>query len=183
MTGIGRTPRHRPSACRDSASRRTPSSLKLLVASSGDATIGNRTTSNASWCGMSLYDSGGANAASFTYGNTGAPVFANECIFASRQSTIPLKFYQGGVSGGNERLRFDASGRIALINARVGIGTATPVASALLELSCPMQGFLPPRMTTTQRDAIASPAEGLMIYNLTDHEPQFWDGSAWVGMP
>jgi len=39
------------------------------------------------------------------------------------------------------------------------------------------KGFLPPRMTTAQRDAIASPAEELIIYNLTDHEPQFWNGT------
>jgi len=37
-------------------------------------------------------------------------------------------------------------------------------------------------MTTAQRDAIAAPAEGLVIYNTTDHEPQFWNGAAWLSM-
>lgn len=64
----------------------------------------------------------------------------------------------------------------------VGIGTETPHASALLDLSSAARGLLPPRMTTTERDAIASPAEGLVIYNLTAHEPQFWNGAAWAGM-
>jgi hypothetical protein len=64
----------------------------------------------------------------------------------------------------------------------MGIGTAAPNASALLDLASTARGFLPPRMTTPERDAIASPAEGLVIYNLTDHEPQFWNRSAWVGM-
>jgi len=65
---------------------------------------------------------------------------------------------------------------------RIGIGTAAPHASALLDLASTTRGFLPPRMTTTQRDAISSPAEGLMIYNLTEHQPQFWNGTAWKTM-
>lgn len=47
----------------------------------------------------------------------------------------------------------------------VGIGTnTTPDASALLDINSTTKGFLPPRMTKTQRDAIASPASGLLIY-------------------
>lgn len=49
----------------------------------------------------------------------------------------------------------------------VGIGTSTPDASAKLDVDSTTQGFLSPRMTTTQRDAITSPAAGLMIYNTT----------------
>jgi hypothetical protein len=52
-------------------------------------------------------------------------------------------------------------------------------ASSVFSLSSTTQGFLAPRMTGIQRDAISSPAEGLMIYNLTTHKMQVWDGSAW----
>lgn len=52
-------------------------------------------------------------------------------------------------------------------------------ASSILSLSSTTQGFLPPRMTGTQRDAISSPAVGLTIYNLTANKLQVWDGSAW----
>ena len=45
----------------------------------------------------------------------------------------------------------------------VGIGVLAPHASASLDLTSTTQGFLPPRMTNTQRDAIATPAEGLII--------------------
>lgn len=41
------------------------------------------------------------------------------------------------------------------------------------------RGFLSPRLTTTQRDAITSPAEGLEIYNTTTHTKNYWDGSVW----
>ena len=49
--------------------------------------------------------------------------------------------------------------------AQVGIGTATPDASAKLDIASTTKGFLPPRMTTAQRDAIVSPATGLVIFN------------------
>ena len=43
-------------------------------------------------------------------------------------------------------------------------------------------GFLLPRLTTTQRDAIASPATGLEIFNTTINEIEFYNGSAWTGI-
>jgi hypothetical protein len=51
------------------------------------------------------------------------------------------------------------------MSAQVGIGTITPHASSVLELSSTTQGMLTPRMTTAQRVAIASPADGLMVYD------------------
>jgi hypothetical protein len=52
---------------------------------------------------------------------------------------------------------------------QVGIGTATPHASAKLEVSATNQGFLPPRVSltsTTDASTIASPAAGLLVDNL-----------------
>lgn len=46
----------------------------------------------------------------------------------------------------------------------VGIGTTTPSASALLEISSTSKGVLIPRLTQAQRSAIVSPAEGLLVY-------------------
>jgi hypothetical protein len=53
------------------------------------------------------------------------------------------------------------------VNGNVGIGTATPNASAITEMSSTTQGFLPPRMTTVQRNAINLPVNGLVIFNTT----------------
>lgn len=47
---------------------------------------------------------------------------------------------------------------------RVGIGTTAPHVSALLELNSSTQGFLPPRMSSTQIDEIPTPIEGLLVY-------------------
>ena len=62
-----------------------------------------------------------------------------------------------------------------------GIGTITPDASALLEIKSTTKGMLVPRMTLVQRNAIISPATGLIIYQ-TDNTAGFYyySGSAWT---
>jgi uncharacterized protein (TIGR02145 family) len=67
-------------------------------------------------------------------------------------------------------------------NAQIGIGTSTPDASAKLDITSTTQGLLPPRMTTTQRNAIASPAEGLVIYNTTTKGLEFKSSTGWVSL-
>jgi hypothetical protein len=57
--------------------------------------------------------------------------------------------------------------------------TITPLASAVLQIESTTKGFLPPRMTEAQRDLIASPATGLIIYNTTTNVLNFYNGSAW----
>jgi hypothetical protein len=62
----------------------------------------------------------------------------------------------------------------------VGIGTTTDVASAQLQMSSTTQGFLPPRMTTTQKNAIATPATGLMVYDTTLNLMALYNGTVWT---
>ena len=57
--------------------------------------------------------------------------------------------------------------------AQTGIGTTTPNASAKLEVAATDKGFLLPRMTATQRSAIATPANGLLVYQ-TDGDAGFY---------
>ncbi|MBN8565975.1 MAG: hypothetical protein J0M25_04460 [Flavobacteriales bacterium] len=69
------------------------------------------------------------------------------------------------------------------IHAQVGIGTTNPNASAALEISSTSSGLLIPRMTQAQRLAIASPANGLLVYQ-TDNTIGFWyyNGSIWTSL-
>jgi hypothetical protein len=60
------------------------------------------------------------------------------------------------------------------------IGAATPDASAKFEVASTTKGLLPPRMTTTQRDAIASPADGLVIYDTVTDKLNVRANGAWV---
>lgn len=63
--------------------------------------------------------------------------------------------------------------------AQVGIGNATPNASAVLELTSTTRGFLPPRMTTLQRTSITSPAPGLTIFNTSLKCLEIYNGLHW----
>lgn len=86
-----------------------------------------------------------------------------------------LRFVTGTNDNTGERLRITNTGRI-------GIGTSTPNASSILEVASSTQGFLPPRMTEIQRDAIASPAVGLTIFNLTTYMLEIYNGVGWHGV-
>jgi hypothetical protein len=54
------------------------------------------------------------------------------------------------------------------------------VASAILECTSTTRGFLPPRMTTTQKNAISSPAAGLMVYDTTLNQMSYYNGTTWI---
>ncbi|MCB9307928.1 MAG: SBBP repeat-containing protein, partial [Lewinellaceae bacterium] len=57
---------------------------------------------------------------------------------------------------------------------------STPDPSAMLDIKSSDKGMLIPRMTTAQRDAIASPAAGLIIYNTQDSCFNYFTGTTWV---
>ena len=73
-----------------------------------------------------------------------------------------------------------------LINAQVGIGTTSPASSSLLEIESNSKGLLIPRMTETDRLAIVSAVNGLLVYQ-TDVVPGFYyyDGTItdWQLLP
>lgn len=67
----------------------------------------------------------------------------------------------------------------------VRVGTTTVTDSAALEVASTLQGFLPPRMTSTQRDAIVSPVTGLIVFCTncgSVGQPQFYSGTTWYNM-
>jgi hypothetical protein len=72
------------------------------------------------------------------------------------------------------------------INAQIGIGTNTPNASAVLDITASGSaiGLLMPRVTTAQRDAtIKSPTAGLIIYNTSANALEVAiSGSLWLNI-
>lgn len=71
-----------------------------------------------------------------------------------------------------ERIRVLSSGE-------TGFGTSSPNTAALVDITSTTKGFLPPRMTTTQKNAISSPPAGLQVYDSTLNKMCFYNGSAW----
>ncbi|NML22255.1 hypothetical protein HHL16_15330 [Pseudoflavitalea sp. G-6-1-2] len=67
------------------------------------------------------------------------------------------------------------------LNAQVGIGTTSPDPSAILDVTSTTKGVLPPRMTSGQRLAITTPADGLLVYQ-TGANAGYWLrlAGAWV---
>jgi len=57
-----------------------------------------------------------------------------------------------------------------------------PDASAMLEVESATKGMLLPRMDATERNAITSPAAGLVIYNTTTQCMEYYDGAKWTSI-
>ena len=89
-------------------------------------------------------------------------------IGSNNGTIISTGALSGGVHGNNDGGKVSDS----------GIATAQ-VASAVLEVSSTTKGFLPPRMTTTQRTGIVLPAAGLIVYDTDTNKSYTYDGTAW----
>ena len=70
---------------------------------------------------------------------------------------------------------------VTAVRAQVAINTdgSTPNSSAMLDVKSDTAGILIPRMTATQRDAISSPVQGLLVYVTDDNTFYFYTGSSW----
>mgnify|MGYP000232876090 CR=1 FL=1 len=71
---------------------------------------------------------------------------------------------------------------VTLSYSQIGIGTSYPDASSILEVSSTTKGFLPPRLSTLDRQNISQPAEGLIVYNTSQNCLQFYNGDAWFDL-
>ncbi|MBX3101847.1 MAG: hypothetical protein KF690_05015 [Bacteroidetes bacterium] len=90
----------------------------------------------------------------------------------------------GGVSIGTGYAALHAApANGLLVEGRIGVGTPTPSAKAIMELSSTDLGFLPPRMTTAQRNTLqsaANPADaGMLVYDTQEEKYFYWDGDQW----
>jgi hypothetical protein len=105
------------------------------------------------------------------------------------KTTNKMLIYGGtgsGNAGGTDIHYWNGSTYVAGLrlnnNANVLINTTTDVASSKLTIESTTQGFLPPRMTTTQKNAIATPAAGLVVYDTDLNQLCTYDGT-WGDSP
>jgi hypothetical protein len=104
----------------------------------------------------------------------GTDYFANQTnyellLMRTTGTSYTFESFQGG-TGSHRPLLFSAgvSNQFwVYTSGNIGVNTSSDVTSALLHMTSTTKGFLPPRMTTTQKNAIATPAAGLVVYDTT----------------
>jgi len=141
----------------------------LVTGTGASGILQLRATSTAGFSSCDLQNTSGTQVGGFGYGGTTAGAYTDQCYFYGTNRVLVL------ASQITQRhLIIDLSGRIG-----IGNGISTVNAAAQLQVDSTTRGFLPPRMTTAQRDAITSVPAGLMIYNTSTNKLNFYNGSAW----
>jgi hypothetical protein len=166
----------------------TPTQLLHLVGSTAQILVNTNNTSaaqvrvqanSANFGSIIAFDAtAGSGLASKTAinSNTSMILLANGDATGSTTTNIELR--PGGFNTS------DAIGRATIGGLVLEAGNTTAVAaSAILEARSTTKGLLIPRMTLTQRNAIASPAAGLQVYNTDQKRVNFYDGAAWQYSP
>jgi hypothetical protein len=120
-------------------------------------------------------DVNGESAARFDNGD-GGTLTIDQTEIAIYSASVPVSITTEGSA-----VTVDAGGGSVTINptsGSVGIGTASPSASAILDLTSTTTAFLPPRMTTTQKNAISA-SSGMVVYDTTLGKLCVRGASAW----
>ena len=112
-------------------------------------------------------------------------VYSGQCFnIITGTNTVGLFIEGAGSTNATSSLLIENSSADELFrvldDGSIGISTTTPDASALMEMTSTTRGFLPPRMTTVEMNAIGSPAIGLMVYDTTTNQWMGYNGTSWV---
>jgi hypothetical protein len=92
-----------------------------------------------------------------------------------------IKAFSSGLIAASNHYNLYLSGTAQnYIAGQLAIGVITANASAHVQIDSTTRGFLPPRMTTTQINAIVTPAEGLQVYNTTISHMCVYQAGIWV---
>ncbi len=106
---------------------------------------------------------------------------ANTKALANNQTNQIVIGYNATGLGSNSVVLGSDAILLTSLKGQIGINTSTPNASAQLDINSTTKGLLLPRLTKAQRDAIATPAAGLLVYQ-TDNTPglRVYNGTNWV---
>jgi hypothetical protein len=105
-----------------------------------------------------------------TYANLLSEIAADAGLMGGSGTSGYIPRFTGSTTLGAGAMRDDGTS--------IGLGTAV-LSSALFAMVSTTKGFLPPSMTTTQKNAIGTPATGLFLFDNTLAMPAYYNGSTW----
>jgi len=142
----------------------TPNDCLKLELTSDGAVLGVQNSNASGFSGVEYLNQSGAARVFTGFNNSNGQEFR----------------FNNFASGGYIDFLINATSALRIANSRnILLGTPTDIASSKLTIESTTQGFLPPRMTTTQKNAIASPAAGLVVYDSTLGKLCVRTASAW----
>lgn len=137
-------------------------------------------------CGLNATGASYSTFLGYNIGNaTTHTITGSNNVLIGLNITTPVAASANMFSIGNVLYGFNTNATLgnpqtaAQTNGQVSIGTNSPSASAIFQTDSTTRGILLPRMTTTQKNAISSPAQGLMIFDTTLVKLCVYSGTAW----
>jgi hypothetical protein len=162
---------------------------RFTVSNGGQTTISGGGSTSAT---TSLLVQNSAGTALLTITDDGNSIFnssitSTPIVSRTSSSTSVIELQNAGstrrfrILASSTLTTFEASNTDGITtNSSLNVGGSTSSnASAILQADSTTKGFLPPRMTTTQKNAIASPATGLVVYDTTLGKLCVRTASAW----
>jgi hypothetical protein len=161
--------------------------LKEDVSNKANTPLGSSTTLYPTQSAVKTYVD--AQVAAATIGDAngstkGKIQLAGDLAGTAAAPTVPGLALKANTNDVNSSLALKAPIASPSFTGSVVVGTATPSASAALDINSTSQGMLVPRMTTVQRNAIATPASALLIFNTSNNTFEVYKTSCscWVSI-
>jgi hypothetical protein len=185
-----------PAEARVSSAFTIGTGVRSSIDSSGSCSISGATESNVSSSNTCNISAGNNNeilsstASSITSGSGSTIISSQGCSNASNLSFIcgtsitntgsfSAIFADGQGASSNSQAQSMKIRELNGVGITNGATLSTINSSAVLQLDSTNRGLLLPRMTTTQRNAIATPAAGLVVYDTTMNGFCLYNGSTW----
>ena len=160
--------------------------INVIGGAIGIEVTGNLGLASSNVNGAAIYAKAGFSSTNIPLGMICDRAFiANVQGFGNYIANTMLQVRGIGISTGITFLTQQSGGTntfTILDNGQISIGPNAPNDSAILDVSSTSKGFLPPRMSTSVKSTITSPAQGLVVFDTTLNTISVYDGAIWKNL-